>query len=182
MPVGRRSTRPGVLSPLEGGPRGPRAELMRPRARELAILSAMPAHPLRGNPWALRLSDAERERALGVLKTHYAEGRLSTKELETRAEDIYRSNTRGEVAVYLRDLPLRGGRRLILSWAERLERAVLRMHLFTYATANTSLVGIWLLTGQGVFWPAWLLIPSTALLGWHVAASRRLTRALGRRR
>ena len=142
----------------------------------------MPAHPLRASPWALRLSDAERERALGALKAHYAEGRLSTEELEARVEDVYRSGTRGQAAIYLRDLPLRGVHWLIVGWAQRLQRAVLRMHLFAYATANASLVGIWALTGQGVFWPAWLLIPSTALLGWHVIASRRLTRRLRRRR
>jgi hypothetical protein len=86
------------------------------------------------------------------------------------------------VAAYLHDLPLRGMPRLIASWAERLRRAVLRMHMYSYTTVNASLVGIWALTGQGVFWPAWLLIPSTALLVWHVVASRRLARALGRRR
>jgi hypothetical protein len=142
----------------------------------------MPAQPLHVSPWGLRLSDAERERALSVLKTHYAEGRLSTQELEARVEHIYRSDTRGEVAIQLRDWPLREARRVIVSWVARLQRAVLRMHLFTYATANASLVCIWALTGQGVFWPAWLLIPSTVLLGWHVVASRRLGRALGRRR
>ena len=142
----------------------------------------MPAYPLGTSPWALRPSDAERERALGALKTHYAEGRLSTEELEARVEHVYRSGTRREVAAYLHDLPLRGMRRLIVGWAERLRRAVLRMHLYGYATVNASLMGIWALTGQGAFWPAWLLIPSTALLGWHVVVSRRLARALGRRR
>jgi hypothetical protein len=55
------------------------------------------------------------------------------------------------------------------------------MHLLTYLTANASLVGIWALTGQGDFWPAWLLLPSTALLGWHFFLSRSFSRALGRR-
>jgi hypothetical protein len=142
----------------------------------------MPAYPFRASPWALRLSDADRERALGALKAHYAEGRLSTDELEARVENIYRSGTRSEVAIHLLDLPLRGVRQLIVSWAERLRRAVMRLHLFTYATVNASLVAIWALIGQGVFWPAWVLIPSTALLGWHVVASRRLARALGRHR
>jgi hypothetical protein len=135
----------------------------------------------RANPRGLRASDAERERAVGELKAHFVEGRLSTKELETRVEDVYGSGTRGELAGYLRDLPLRGLRLLIVGQVRRLQRAVLRIHLLSYATANASLVGIWVLTGQGVFWPASLLIPSTALLGWHVLASRTLTRALGRR-
>jgi Domain of unknown function (DUF1707) len=141
----------------------------------------MRARPARTSLWAPRLSNAERERVLAALKAHYAEGRLSTEELEDRVEDVYRSSTLGEVAVFLRDLPLRGLRRLIISRAQRVQRTVLRMHLFTYATVNVSLVAIWTLTSRGVFWPAWLLIPSTALLGWHVVASRRLTRTLARR-
>jgi hypothetical protein len=140
----------------------------------------LPAYP-GANPRTPRPSDADRERAVGALKAHFAEGGLSTQELETRIEDVYRSGTRGELAGYLRDLPLRGMRWLILGWVRRLQRAVLRVHLLGYATANASFLGIWMLTGQGLFWPAWLLIPSTALLGWHFVASRSLTRALNRR-
>jgi hypothetical protein len=127
----------------------------------------------------LRLSDVDRERALTALKAHYAEGRLSTRELEARVENILRSRTRRDVAVSLRDLPLRGVRKIILVRVGRLQRALLRMHLLAYATSNASLVGIWELTGQGVFWPALFLIPSTALVCAHAAASRTLTRALG---
>jgi hypothetical protein len=130
---------------------------------------------------ALRLSDADRERALRALKEHYAEGRLSTEELETRVEEVYGSGTQREVTIYLSDLPLRGIRRLIISRAQRFQRALLRMHLATYVTANASLVGIWELTGRGIFWPAWFLILSTALLGWHVVGSLALTRAVNRR-
>jgi Domain of unknown function (DUF1707) len=130
----------------------------------------------------LRPSDAEREQTLAALKDHYAAGRLSTDELEARVEDVYRSGTRTELAGYLRDLPLRGARMFIASRVRRVQRAVLRMHLFAYTTANASLVGIWALTGEGAFWPAWLLLPSTALLGWHLVASRRLTQALSRHR
>jgi hypothetical protein len=140
----------------------------------------VPSHVRTGD--AARLSDAEREQALGALKTHYAEGRLSTEELEARVERVHRSGTRGEAAAHLRDLPLRGVRWLILGRVRRLQRAVLRVHLLTYLTVNASLLGIWALTGPGVFWPAWLLIPTSALLGWHVLLSRRLSRALGRGR
>jgi hypothetical protein len=139
-----------------------------------------PGHS-RANPRGPRPSDAERERALGTLKAHFAEGALSTGELETRIEEVYRSGTRSELAGYLRDLPLRGMRWLVVGWVRRVQRAVLRLHLLSYATLNASLLGIWMLTGQGLFWPAWLLIPSTALLGWHFVASRTLTRALNRR-
>jgi hypothetical protein len=130
---------------------------------------------------ALRLSDAERERAVGSLKTHYAQGRLNVTELEERVEDVYRSDTRVAFATFLRGLTWLTVGGLIVRRARRVERAVLRMHLLTYLTLNASLLGIWALTGQGEFWPAWLLLPSTALLGWHMFLSRAFTRALARR-
>ena len=116
------------------------------------------------------------------MKTHYARGLLSIDELEGRVEGVYRAQTRGEVAIHLRDVPIRGARDLAANVARRVQRAVLRIHLSAYATANASLIGIWFLTGEGAFWPAWLLIPSTALLAWHAILSRRLTKLLTRAR
>ena len=131
---------------------------------------------------AIRASDPERSRATETLKTHYARGLLSIDELEGRVEGVYRAQTRGEVAIHLRDVPIRGARDLAANVARRVQRAVLRIHLSAYATANASLIGIWFLTGEGAFWPAWLLIPSTALLAWHAILSRRLTKLLTRAR
>jgi hypothetical protein len=142
----------------------------------------MPARGLRTSAATLRVSDADREQALSALRAHYAAGQLSIGELERRVEDIYRSVTRRDVAVCLRDLPPRGLRRLVLGHIDRLQRTLLRMHLFTYALANAALVGVWELTGQGLFWPAIFLIPSTALAAGHAVSSRMLTRALGRLR
>jgi hypothetical protein len=124
--------------------------------------------------------DAERERALTALKASYAAGQLSVRELEARVDHVFSYGVRRGVGVWLRALPLWGVRWLIVGRVRRLQRAVLRMHFFTYATANASLVGLWELTGHSAFWPAWFLIPSTLLLVWHAAASRMLTRALSR--
>jgi hypothetical protein len=115
---------------------------------------------------------------------HYAEGRLSTEELEDCVEDVYRSRTDRELGRHLHllhQLPLRGVRRLIAVKIRRVQRAILRTHALLYAGANASLLAIWALTGRGLFWPAWLLVPSTLLFCWHAVASRRLTRALSRR-
>jgi hypothetical protein len=131
---------------------------------------------------ALRLSDEEREQALGTLKAHYTEGRLSVDELEARVGDVYRSDTRRQVATQFRDLPLRGVRGLVVGRVRRLQRAVLRMHMLTFVAINAALVAIWALSGEGTFWPALLLVPTTVLLAWHIAASRALTRALRRQR
>ena len=51
----------------------------------------------------------------------------------------------------------------------------------TYLLVNAFLVGVWALTGGGLFWPALYLVPSTALLAWHWTATRALARALARR-
>jgi hypothetical protein len=142
----------------------------------------MLARRVRTSPATLRLSDADRERALSALRAHYAAGQLTIAELERRAEHVYRSVTRRDIAACLRDLPPRGVRRFVLGHIDRLQRTVLRMHLLTYAVANAALVGVWELTGQGLFWPAIFLIPSTALAAGHAVSSWMLTRALGRLR
>jgi hypothetical protein len=140
----------------------------------------MPANRLRRHTRAPRLSYGEREDALERLKAHYAEGRLSTEELEARVESVYRSGTQHDLSRHLRDLPLRGVRRIIVNRVRSLQRAVLRMHLLTYLTVNASVVAIWALTGEGSFWPALLLVPSSALFLWHLLVSRALTRVLSR--
>ena len=52
-----------------------------------------------------RASDADRERAIDVLKAAFAEGRLSRAELDDRVRRAYRSRTYGELADLSADLP-----------------------------------------------------------------------------
>jgi hypothetical protein len=126
-------------------------------------------------------SPARRERALASAKARFAEGRLTTHQLESRVERILRSSPARDVNESLRNLPLWGVRWFVLGRVRRIQRAMLRMHAVTYTAANASLLAIWELLGRGVFWPALFLIPSTVLLGGHAALSRKLTRALTRR-
>lgn len=128
-----------------------------------------------------RPSHAERERALGAVKLRYREGRLGIEELEVLVERIYTTLRRSELAGYVWAMPLQTLRWLALRRARRLQATVLRFHFATYATLNATVVGVWMLTGEGTFWPAVFLLPSTALLAWHAVLSRRLTRALARR-
>lgn len=128
-----------------------------------------------------RPSPSERERALTALKLRYREGRLSTEELEALVERVYRTVRRSELASYLWAMPLLTLRWLAMRRMRRLQATVLRFHLGAYATLNATAVGVWMLTGEGTFWPAVFLLPSTALLAWHGVLSRRLTRALARR-
>jgi uncharacterized protein DUF1707 len=54
---------------------------------------------------AVRIGDAERERAVTALSEHYGAGRLDRGELDVRAEAAYRATTGDELAVLFDDLP-----------------------------------------------------------------------------
>jgi hypothetical protein len=136
----------------------------------------------RGTSAAVRASDPERERALQRLKSQYAVGSLSLAEFETRVEGVYHARTRRTVAAQLADLPVRGAREWAVRVAGTGQRILMRLHLSVYLTMNISVLGIWIVLGQGAFWPAVFLIPSTAALAWHALLSQRLTRALARLR
>lgn len=59
---------------------------------------------------ALRVSDADRERAAAVLREATADGRLATGELHERLDLVYGARTTGELADAVRDLGSPGGR------------------------------------------------------------------------
>jgi hypothetical protein len=56
----------------------------------------------------LRASDADRERLVEVLKTGFAEGRLSQDEYNLRMERAYLARTYGELGALVSDLPAHG--------------------------------------------------------------------------
>jgi hypothetical protein len=71
----------------------------------------MPDHPIfadgpehRG-PMELRVSDADREYVVGLLREHAAAGRLTFAELDQRAERAYSASTEADLAEVLSDLP-----------------------------------------------------------------------------
>jgi class 3 adenylate cyclase len=53
----------------------------------------------------VRVSDAERERAVEVLRTHHADGRLTLEEFTDRVDEAYRARTESDLAHSLRELP-----------------------------------------------------------------------------
>jgi hypothetical protein len=56
-------------------------------------------------PPALRASDAERDRAAEILRRHYADGRLTSEELEERIERAFAATTLGDLEELFEDLP-----------------------------------------------------------------------------
>lgn len=53
----------------------------------------------------LRISDADRERAMADLAGHYADGRLDHEEYDERLDAIWTARTRADLAVLFSDLP-----------------------------------------------------------------------------
>jgi hypothetical protein len=54
----------------------------------------------------LRMSDADRERVVGWLRSAVSEGRLTLGEFEERVDGVLSAKTYGEIEPYLHDLPM----------------------------------------------------------------------------
>jgi Domain of unknown function (DUF1707) len=134
------------------------------------------AAPLRGAPRdrrgsEVRASDAERELAVRALRSHFAAGRLDRGELEERVEHAYRATSRSKLRLLLADLPAAQGGRLTRRFY-RFQREVLPYHAGAYVSINGALTAIWAATGEGNFWPAGVLAPTTVLVVSHAFTSR----------
>ena len=139
----------------------------------------------------VRASDAERERTVVSLRRAFAAGRIHMDELEDRIERAYTATWRAELRALTRDLPFELpmpiDRPRFVGGVDRLQRALFRMHAWTYVTFNTVCVSVWAWGGgQEAFWPALPMAAGGALLAGHCkssrAATRRLTRGRERRR
>ena len=111
-------------------------------------------------PHDVRASDAERERVVGLLRDHAAEGRLDADELAERVGRAYSAATRSELAALTSDLPA------INPAPPPRERrplaTLLRGELGAFVLVNVLLIAIWAASGAGYFWPIW------PLLGWGI--------------
>jgi hypothetical protein len=104
---------------------------------------------------AIRVSDADRERAVERLRRAAGKGRLEPAELEERIEVAHGARTRGELRPLTADLPSERRHR-----RRRKALAELRSHRSAFLVAAPGMVAIWALTGCDYFWPMW------PILGW----------------
>ena len=109
----------------------------------------------------LRASDADRDRIVDQLRDHAAAGRITTEELEERADRALVARTVGDLDSLLSDLPSERSRRKAAARREAARRGFSE-HLRTYLMVMALLVTIWALTGMGYFWPVW------PALGWGI--------------
>ena len=130
----------------------------------------------------VRCSDIDRDRCVRDLRAHYAAGRLDEDELEDRVARVTGARTKAELRAACSGLPSRAPARAA-KVADRVDRALVKTHAVVFGGLNGSLVGVWALAGQGDFWPAWVLAPTSALLASHAGTSWGVRRWLrGRRR
>jgi hypothetical protein len=132
--------------------------------------------PALGAP--VRASDEERDRTAASLRRHYAAGRLEHDELEERLELVVSARDRRDLRRALADLPSDRGFRALARFYS-IQRRALNYHAGAYVAGNGALVGVYELAGGGVFWPALVLAPTTAVIAAHAAGSHGLRRALG---
>lgn len=128
------------------------------------------------DPSALRVSDAERDRAAADLREHFAAGRLSSEELDERLDAIYRARTQAELRALHADLPPLPVTRA-QHGAEVAERRADLWRQVLQQTGGATVpflicTAIWAANGaHGGFWPAWVaLVAIIPLLrnGWRL--------------
>ena len=131
-------------------------------------------------PGSIRASDSDRELAAHLLRRHYASGRLTVAELESRVARAYAAVHRSDLRDLVRDLPFEMpvDRTKVNRGLDRIQRGLLYVHAWLFTGFNTVLLSIWAWGGGHAFWPAFSLVPGGALLAWHHRRSKMITRRL----
>jgi DUF1707 SHOCT-like domain len=124
-----------------------------------------------------RASDQDREQAAEQIRDHYAAGRLTDDELDTRVQAVYAAQTTAELKRLLADLPVlpevraRQERAALVERRSHLQRRLIQQaggSVIAFAVCT----GIWVAAGaSGSFWPIWIaLIAVIGLLksGWDL--------------
>jgi len=103
----------------------------------------------------MRASDADRDRVAGILREHYAEGRLTVEEFDERLEQLYQSKTYGELERLTADLP---GTDLAV-YSARAEKPAPAKKKDEGELVKAW--GVWA-AASGVNWVIWLLVSTTS--------------------
>ena len=117
----------------------------------------------------LRISDAEREDVIGILREQTTAGRLTLEEFEERLGEVYDARTTGALEHVLRELPVQpapsspptGVRRAADRTEEELRGRWLRRvrgELVGFAMPNVVCNTIWFLGDFERWWPGWVLL------------------------
>jgi Domain of unknown function (DUF1707) len=144
-----------------------------------------------GDP-RIRASDADRDRAIALLREHHAAGRLTAEEFDERMEAALNARTLGQIDELLTDLPVIDLYRLpdeglrrpaglphqsLLPRGPRQPPAVPpgTLAMGAWAAVASALIAVWAVAavvGSGTWFPWWLLI----VIPWLWTLARRARR------
>lgn len=102
----------------------------------------------------MRASDGDRDKVAGVLREHYAQGRLTNEEFDERLERLYSSRTYGELARLTSDLPDVDLKRMTPAPANSPQRRDARRKGVAAMWASWAMA-------SGINWMIWLIIGVT---------------------
>lgn len=121
-------------------------------------------------PLDVRVSDAERDAVVDILRRQTSAGRLSLGEFEERLEEIYGSRTRRDLERALRELPVEppplavdergdtGVGAISESDLRRRYRVRVRNDLAGFVGPNFVCHFIWFMGPMEYWWPGWVLM------------------------
>jgi Domain of unknown function (DUF1707) len=101
-------------------------------------------------PGDTRVSDAERNRVIDLLKQHTADGRLTLDEFEARVDETLAARTGSDLRMVLRDLPVRDRERAG-------SRPTLPVAASMLPVIGLVAVLIWVAGGHLLVWPLFLV-------------------------
>jgi hypothetical protein len=127
-------------------------------------------------PPDVRVSDAERERAVADLREHFAAGRLTDDELSERVSAAYAARTAGELATVRADLPALPATRAEAQAELAARRSELQRRLLQQTGGALGPFAIctviWAASGaDGFFWPIFVALAALIPLvrnGWRL--------------
>ena len=117
-----------------------------------------------------RVSNAERDQAVRLLRTHLSDGRLSLDEFSERVEEAYAARTEAQLLHVFRDMPVEGhaprpDRRSLIS--------DLPSRVLPPLTPALICTAIWAFSGaHGSFWPEWVFLGCGALALKRIGGGR----------
>jgi len=112
----------------------------------------------------VRASAEDRDKVLAQLRLNTGAGRLDMDEFEERLDQAWQARTTGELHAVVADLPFIEAP----EDRERRQRLIRKAILTPYLGVMALLIGIWLVSGAGYFWPVW------PMFGWGIPVALQL--------
>jgi class 3 adenylate cyclase len=118
--------------------------------------------PVNGDAEPIRISDAERDRAIERLNGFFSEGRLSHDEFSARLDEIYAVSTDIELRDVFRQLPRQDPIGEVP--APKPRRRLRTSRIVETATPAAICTAVWAMTGHSYFWPEWVYLGTGIVL------------------